>query len=109
MGGVVFVDQLLGVDADRTRDAADVATGVEVATARGEVITFDAPDDRLPDAGSLTDLRNGETGFATGLRQGITDAHAAPPLCLWHCCCPERRRRGSWLGEGPEPGATLRF
>ena len=43
---------------------------------------LDAPDDRLPDAGPLTDLRKGETGLAAGLRQGVTNAHAAPPLRL---------------------------
>jgi hypothetical protein len=82
MRGVVFVDQRLGIGPDHARDAADVATGIEVAAAGGEVIMLDAPDDRLPDAGALADLRNGETGLAAGLHQGITDAHAAPPLRL---------------------------
>src|SRR5262249_1671982 len=83
---VVFVDQRLGVGPDHARDAADVAAGVEVAAAGGEVIMLDATDDRLPDTGPLADLRNGETGLAAGLRQGVTAAPAAPPPLLRRCC-----------------------
>ena len=73
------MDQRLGVDPDHARDAADVAAGVEVAAAGGEVTVLDTPDDRFPDTGSLTDLGNCETGLVACLRQGVTDAHTAPP------------------------------
>src|SRR5262249_17836576 len=103
--GVVLVDQRFGVDPDHARDAADVAAGVEVAAAGGEVIMLDATDDRLPDTGPLADLRNGETGLAAALRQGVTDAHAAPPLLLRRCCRPGMRPQ--WPDEsGPGRGTS---
>ena len=77
---VVLMDKLVGIESDNPRDAPDMSPGVEVAATRGEIVALYSPDDRLPDAGSLTDLRNGETGLAARLRQGITNAHAAPPL-----------------------------
>ena len=67
------------IEPDHPCDAADVSPSVEITTAGREVAALDSPDDRLPDAGLLTDLRNGETGLAARLRQGITNAHAAPP------------------------------
>jgi hypothetical protein len=80
--GVVLADQRGGVGADGAGDAADVAAGVEIAAAGGEVIVLDVPDDRFPDPGLLADLGNGETGLTACVRQGFTDAHAAPP----HTC-----------------------
>ena len=77
---IVLLDQLVGIEPDNPRDAPDVPPGVEIAAASGEVAVLDPPDYRLPDAGSLTDLRNGETSLAARLRQGITNAHGAPPL-----------------------------
>ncbi len=86
---VVLPDQRLRVGADGARDAADVAASVEVATARRVVTALNPPDDRLPDTGPLANLRNGETSLATCLCQGVTDAHAAPPLL-----CPTAHRPG---------------
>ena len=63
-------------------DAADVTARVEIAAALGEVILFDAPDDRFPDPGLLADLTDGEAGVASRFGQGFTDAHAAPPPAL---------------------------
>jgi hypothetical protein len=80
MGRVIFANQWFRLNSDCPGNTADMATGIEVTTARGEITAFDAPDNRLPNAGSLTDLRNGETGLAASLRQSVTDAHAAPPL-----------------------------
>src|SRR5216683_1280872 len=83
---VVLPDQRLGVGSDRPRDAPDMAARVEITAARGEVTPLDAADDRLPDPSPLADLGNGETGLATSFRQGVTDAHAAPPLpCRMAC------------------------
>jgi hypothetical protein len=98
MGRVVLADQLSGIEPDNPRNAPDMPPGIEVAAARGEIAALDPSDDRLPDAGSLTDLRNGETGLAARLRQGITNAHAAPPLliapnCLFNCWSPMMRAR----------------
>src|SRR5438046_1942946 len=82
-GRVIFADQRLRIGPDDLGDAANVAPGVEVATTRRVVIVLDAPDDRFPDAGPLTDLGDGETGLVTRFRQGFTDGHAAPPpLCV---------------------------
>ena len=92
MRGVVFVDQRLGVGPDHARDAADVATGIEVAAAGGEVIMLDAPDDRLPDAGPLADLRNGETGPALPIVRArfwpFTVSRIPPglPICMVTAC-----------------------
>ena len=77
---VVLMDEFIWVEPDNPLNAPDMSPGVEVAATRGEIVALDSPDDRLPDAGSLTDLRNGETGLAARLRQGITNAHATPPL-----------------------------
>src|ERR1019366_4844491 len=97
LGRVVLPDQRLRVDAGRACNAAKMAPCVEVAAARRIVATLDAPDNCLPDAGPLTDLRGGETGLTACLRQGVTNAHAAPPLlsratcrpgCRHGCRCP---------------------
>src|SRR5262249_18597148 len=61
------------------RDLPVVPPAIETTAAGREVPSLDPPDDRLPDAGQLTDLRNAETRLAARLRQGITNAHAAPP------------------------------
>ena len=91
MRRVILVNQFLGLSSDRPGNTADMAPGVEVATACGEITAFDPPDNRLSNAGPLTDLRNGETGLAASLRQGITDAHAAPPLRYGTACRPGMR------------------
>ena len=92
MHHVVLLDQRVRIEPDNPRDAPDMPSGVEIAATRGEIAALDPPDDRLPDAGSLTDLRNGETGLTARPRQGITNAHAAPPLleCMTSCfdCWP---------------------
>src|SRR5262249_23502537 len=44
-----------------------------------EVALLDGGDNRFPDPGSLTYLSNGETGLPSRIRQGVTDAHEAPP------------------------------
>src|SRR5215472_18362852 len=80
MDRVVLAHQSLGIQPDHPRDAADVTARVEVTATCRKVAALDPPDDRLADAGLLADLRNGETGLAARLRQGITNAHAAPPL-----------------------------
>jgi hypothetical protein len=51
----------------------------KVAAARGIVIAFDAPDNRLPDAGLLTDLGQGKTSLAAGFRQSLADGHRCAP------------------------------
>ena len=80
MAGVVLPDQRLAVHARGTSDGADVPARKEAAAASGEVVLFDPPDDRLPDASPLADLRNGQTGLAPCRCRDLTDAHAAPPL-----------------------------
>ncbi len=57
-----------------------VEDGVEVAPGRRVVIGLDAADDQRPDPGLLADLGHAEAGPATGLRQGLADAHATPPV-----------------------------
>ena len=57
MAGVVLPDQRLAVHARGTSDGADVPARKEVAAASGEVVLFDPPDDRLPDAAAR--LRRG--------------------------------------------------
>ena len=79
---VVLADERNRIDADHRRNAPDVPPGVEVAAAGREVVLLDAPDDGFPDPGPVCDLRHGETSLAACLRQGVTDAHAAPPLAL---------------------------
>jgi hypothetical protein len=64
VAGVVLADQRLAVRAHGTSDGADVPARVEVAAAGGEVVLFDPPDDRLPDASPLADLRNGQASLA---------------------------------------------
>jgi hypothetical protein len=54
--------------------------GVEIPAAGGEIVVLDPPDDCLSDAGSLANLRNGETRLAARICQGVTNAHATPPL-----------------------------
>jgi hypothetical protein len=41
-------------------DAADVSSRIDIRTAGGEVVSLDPPDNRLPDAGPLPDLRIGQ-------------------------------------------------
>ena len=80
VGPVVLLDQRLGVSPDDLGDVTDVPPGVEVAAACRVVIGLDTADDQRPDPGLLADLRNAESCLVTGLRQGLADAHAAPPL-----------------------------
>src|SRR5712691_1744701 len=99
VAGVVLRDQRLAVRANGTSDGADVPARIEVCAAGGEVVPFDPPDDRLPDPGSLADLRNGQTSLAPCGCQDLSDAHAAPPL-------PDRaaasvRRDGSYEYHSP--------
>ena len=79
MAGVVLPDQRLAVHARGTSDGADVPARIEVAAASGEVVLFDPPDDRLPDAGPLADPRSGETSLAPCSCQDLTNAHVALP------------------------------
>src|ERR1035438_5130702 len=51
----------------------------DIRTAGGEVVSLDPPDNRLPDAGPLTDLRIGQTSLAPCRCQDLTAAHASPP------------------------------
>src|SRR6185437_15196080 len=79
-------DQRLRVNPDCHRDAADVAAGIEVTAASGEVVALDAPDDRLPDAGALAYLRHGHSGLAASRCQCVTNGHATPPRLLINGC-----------------------
>jgi hypothetical protein len=72
-----------------------MAASIEIAAACGVVAALYPPDDRLPDAGSLAYLRNGETSLATFVCQGVTDAHAVPPLLF-----PLRAARGAVTAAG---------
>src|SRR5258708_23099474 len=63
-----------------------MAAGVEIAAAGGVIVSLDAADDWFPDPGPLADLVNAETGLAARFRQGLADAHAAPPL-LYRTAC----------------------
>src|SRR6185437_16439383 len=74
------------VNPDCHRDAADVAAGIEVTAASGEVVALDAPDDRLPDAGALAYLRHGHSGLAASRCQCVTNGHATPPRLLINGC-----------------------
>src|SRR6185437_14764333 len=85
---------------DRPGHAPDVAAGVKVASAGREIAAFDAPDDCLSDAGPLTNLRNGETRLAARVCQGVTNAHATPPLPYRTACRPG-------CGSSSRMGATL--
>src|SRR6185437_7056279 len=78
-GRVVLRDERLGVDADGLGDAADVSARVEITAATRKIITLDAADDRLPDAGALANLSNGHTGLSSPRCQRVTDSHATPP------------------------------
>jgi hypothetical protein len=82
---VVLPDKRHRVRADHLGDRPDVTAGVEVAAAGREVALLDRGDDRLPDPGLPAYLGQGETGLTSRLRQGVTDAHVAPPedLVLW--------------------------
>ena len=80
VGAVVLLDQRAGLGPDDLGDVADVPPGVEVAAGRRVVIGLDAADDQRPDPGLLADLGHAEAGPATGLRQGLADAHATPPV-----------------------------
>jgi hypothetical protein len=57
VAGVVLPDQRLAVHARGTSDGADVPARKEVAAASGEVVLFDPPDGRLPNAAAR--LRRG--------------------------------------------------
>ncbi len=83
---VVLRDQRLGIDPDRPRDAADMAAGVEVTAAPGEIVALDAADDRLPDACALAYLRHGHSGLAASRCQRVTNGHATPPRLLINGC-----------------------
>src|ERR1022692_4348056 len=85
---VVLPDQRLRIRSDDPGDAADVPAGIETPAAGRVLTALDAPDDCLPDAGPLADLRDGETCLAARCGQGITDAHAAPPLLCSTACRP---------------------
>src|SRR5262245_27228436 len=76
---VVLPDKGRRVGPHHASDRADVPTSVEVPAARREVVLLDGPDDRFPDPGPLTYLRDGETGLTSRVRQGFTNAHAVPP------------------------------
>jgi hypothetical protein len=82
---VVLSDQRHRVDTDHGGDRADVPARVKVAAARREVALLDSPDDRFPDPGLLTHQRNRETPLTPRLRQGVTNAHTAPPgILTWN-------------------------
>ncbi|GAA2575573.1 hypothetical protein GCM10010411_04790 [Actinomadura fulvescens] len=57
-----------------------MTAGVEVAPARREVVALDGADHGLSDPGLQTHLGHRETSLLTLLSQGLTDAHAEPPL-----------------------------
>src|SRR5258708_15537345 len=56
---IVFPDQWLGVDAHRACYLANLASGEEVDPRCRVVVMLEAVDDTLPDAGPLTDIRDG--------------------------------------------------
>src|SRR5215813_1925726 len=71
--GVIFSDQGFGIKAYGAGHAADVAAGVEVSAAAGEVATLDPADDGLSDTGAVADLRNRQASLAASLGQRVTD------------------------------------
>jgi len=77
--GVVVVDQRRWIDADNPRDIADVASGVEVAHAGGEVVALDIADDDRPDPGAFTDLSHRQASLLARLRERLPDAHCPSP------------------------------
>src|SRR5581483_3034401 len=79
--------QFVRFEPHRPGDTADMPACVEIATACGEVVLFDPPDNGLPNACALAHLRNAETGPPASLRKGFTNAHATPPL-PYSTACP---------------------
>ena len=64
--GVVFVvllDQALLIKTEPPPESAQVATGIEVTTALGEVTSLHLSDHMWPDLGALTELLDAESGL----------------------------------------------
>jgi hypothetical protein len=77
MRTLVLADQRLGVNADGTRDGADVPARVEVTAARLEVIPLDPADDLWPDSRPRADLVDRKARAVARTSQRFADGHAA--------------------------------
>ena len=125
MAGVVLPDQRLAVHARGTSDGADVPARKEVAAASGEVVLFDPPDGRLPNAAAR--LRRGcgyrlilprfphrERSPGSGIRLPAGENRGGLPACPLPSVrghentatmAPfRRRRRGASPAAPREPG-----
>src|SRR5260221_105355 len=92
---IVFLDQWLGVDADRACYLANLASGEEVDPGCRVVVMLEVLDDTLSDAGPLTDIRDAQARIAARPGQRLADAQTAN-LPSPHAPLPAGLQRRQW-------------